>query len=305
MLLLIPLMASAQYSDDRDDYRDTGQMSRYRNETGFSIRGIISSVDSGGHEISVKTAQSRTITVYAANADIYEGNTKRDIRILRRGDRVIVFGREIRYNSVEAKTIYEIAQNADYDYDDYSTNTRNTRAVGEIRRIDTRNKRIKISGDSNFNTVVVDSETKIYSRSGRRLTLSQLKKGDDIKVAGGRIRGKIIHAVDIYISINGSIWSPYKYGDNYDRGRDDDRYDRRQASVRITATVRNFNTRNGRIYINRVNNYSIVIANSSTRIYSSSGRVVSLRDLDEGDSIRVVGYSTKRNELIAMEIRQQ
>ncbi|MHB1456768.1 MAG: DUF5666 domain-containing protein [Armatimonadota bacterium] len=314
ILMFIPLIVSAQYNDNRDNYNDwnSDQSPSYRNESGFSIRGVISSIDYGGQEIKVKTSQSRNITVYAANAGVYEGSRRRDIRNLRKGDRVIIFGREISNNTVEANTIYEITGNYpnDYrDYNDYNSNDRNTRAVGTIRSVDTRDREITISGDSRFDTVVLDSATKIYARTGKRLSLSQLRKGDDIKVAGARIRNNTIHAVDIYISINGSIWQPYgsPYDDYYGDGRDrdDDYYGGSRTGIRITAVITGFNTSTGQIKINKVGSYNRVLVNNNTKIYTRDGRRISLRNLDDGDSIRVVGYASKKNEITATEVRQQ
>jgi hypothetical protein len=298
MLLCIPLIVSAQgqrnYNNKNGDW-NRNQPQNYNNQTGWNVKGTVTSVDYGGHEVRIRSDQSSSYTVYAANAAIYEGNNKRDINSLHRGDKVVVFGREMRSNVVEAKAIYEIVNDSNNNY--YDQNARNAHATGTIRGINTRNNQISISGDRKYDTVVLDSATKIYAKSGRRLSLNQLNQGDDIKVAGGEIRNDTIHAVDIYISINGSIYNPSGYTDN--------NYDRDQANISLTAVITSLNSSNGRIKIRSNRNYDTIIANSNTKIYNRNDRGTSLRNLEQGDTIKIKGYANRNNEITATEIRQQ
>lgn len=296
IMLCIPLVVSAQAQRDYNKNGDwnSNQSQRYNNETGWSVKGTVTSVDYGGHVLRIRSDQSSSYIIYAANADIYEGNNRRDINSLHKGDRVVVFGREMRSNTVEAKAIYEIVNDSNNNY--YDITDRSARAVGTIRSISIRNNQITISGDRKYDTVVLDRTTKIYAKSGKRLSLSQLKQGDDIKVAGGEIRNDTIHAVDIYISINGSIYNPFKYSDNYDGERN---------SISITAVIASFNSSNGRIKIRNNRNYDTIVVNSDTRIYNRNGRGTSLRNMEQGDTIKIKGYANRNSEITATEIRQQ
>lgn len=177
----------------------------------------------------------------------------------------------------------------------YDPTARNRSAAGTIRSIDIRNKMITISGDSKYSAVIVDSATKIYAKSGKRLSLNQLRQGDDIKVAGGQIRNNMIHAVDIYISINGSIYNPSRYS-NDNHG---------QTGISITAVVSSYNSSNGRLKIRSARSYNTVIVNSNTRVYNSNGRSTSMRNLQQGDAIKIKGYTNRNNVITATEIRQQ
>lgn len=186
--------------------------------------------------------------------------------------------------------------NNDHRNRSYDAN-RNSRASGEIRDIDFRNGRISISGDRKYDTVIVDGDTKIYAINGKRLSLRDLRHGDTIKVAGAERQGNSIHAVDIYISVNGSIYNPS--GNSYDN------HDHRQTSIKVTAVIRSLNSSSGRIRIGNVRNYDTVIVNSNTKIYNRNGRMTSLRNLQQDDSIKIIGYVNRSNDIIATEIRQE
>ncbi|MHB1456767.1 MAG: DUF5666 domain-containing protein [Armatimonadota bacterium] len=180
----------------------------------------------------------------------------------------------------------------------YASSERNSRAYGEIRDIDIRNARIKISGDRKYSTVTLDSDTKIYAKSGKRLRLRDLRRGDEIKVAGASRGNNTIHAVDIYIAINGSIYDP-------DGNAWDLNYNKKPSSIRVTAVIRSLNSSSGRISIRNARNYDTVIVNNNTRIYTREGRGTSLRNLQQGDSIKIVGYVNRSNQIVATEIREQ
>ena len=303
ILLSIPLMVTAQNQRDdnnRNDDWNTNQSSRYDSQTGWSIEGQISKIDYGGNEIRIKTDQSSNYTIYAANAAIYTGNIKRDIDSLHRGDRITVYGREIEDNCVEARAIYASINDSYYDqFDPDARNYRKPRAVGNIRSINLRNGRIRLTGDAKYSIVVVDRATKIYKKSGKRLTLAQLRRGDDIKVSGEQIRSNTIHAIDIYISINGSIWDPYKSSSRADYYNPNAR---NYNNARAVGEIRSIDTRRRQIRITGDSKFNTLVVDSTTKIYAKSGKRLSLNQLRSGDDIKVSGGRIGNSTIHAVKI---
>lgn len=122
-----------------------------------------------------------------------------------------------------------------YDRGGYASDVR-----GEVRYVDTRNRRIAVRSRSGREvTAYYDGRTQVEYR-GRGYRVSSLERGDEVSMRLRRDRGRYLYAD--YIRVDESVRGGGGWGrDDRDRDRDRDRYDAWRSSGRLYGRVQSVN----------------------------------------------------------------
>ncbi|MBK5260264.1 MAG: hypothetical protein JJE51_11765 [Thermoanaerobaculia bacterium] len=248
MLLLAGACASTD--DDDDSYGRTAD----------DVRGTIESIDTRNSEIVLS---NRMVVGYDDDTTVeYEGREYR-VEDLERGDEVFVrvnpSGRPFARSITVTRSVSASGSQS------YDTSLR-----GTVRNIDTRRRTIEIergnAGDTT--TVEYDSRTSV-SYDGRRYTVENLERGDEVDV---RTSGRVAEAIVVTRSASG--------GGGFDR---DGGFGGNSGST-VRGTVRYVDTSRRTIEIEESGRVVMLQYSSSARV-DYQGQMYSPENLERGDEI--------------------
>ncbi len=273
--------------DMREERTSNGLTGVLIRDTGNSTRTV--RVQVLGREIMVDTPRGIRVT---------RDGEPRSIHELKQGDTLRVRGNWQSRDRLQADRI-EAFSSSRYDggrYDNSNSDRYNSTGrslIGTVEQVDTRNERFRLSADraDGSGVYTVDASDATFLLAGRTRRLRDLREGDHVRVIVRESRGRTVVAERVVTDISAR-------SDNY-RGRDD------------SAPYGNASTLGGRVesmdtvrrtFRLRSSLMSVLVrVPSGAALLDDRGRRIRFSDLNEGDTVQVIGARPASNGMFVAD----